>query len=142
MAVPVIMLVLIVASVVVLALVIWSIKRHRNPDLNIECDSPIDELLPSLAGLSLGTAVDGNTVEVIENGAYFDVLLEEIRAAVQDWAGFAGSLGQSFEHAAGVGKSVIAAEVAEQEPECLLRDVGKSGKGQVNQRAVVHYPSL
>ena len=81
MAVPVIMLVLIVASVVVLALVIWSIKRHRNPDLNIECDSPIDELLPSLAGLSLGTAVDGNTVEVIENGAYFDVLLEEIRAA-------------------------------------------------------------
>ena len=81
MAVPVIMLALIVASVVFLALVIWSIKRHRSPDLNIECDSPIDELLPSLAGLSLGTAVDGNTVEVIENGAYFDVLLEEIRAA-------------------------------------------------------------
>ena len=75
------MLALIVASVVVLALVIWSIKRHRNPDLHIECDSPIDELLPSLAGLSLGTAVDGNTVEVIENGAYFDVLLEEIRSA-------------------------------------------------------------
>src|SRR6266436_6491257 len=81
MAVPVIMLALIVASVVVLALVICSIKRHRNPDLHIECDSPIDELLPSLAGLSLGTAVDGNTVEVIENGAYFDVLLEEIRSA-------------------------------------------------------------
>ena len=59
MAVPVIMLALIVASVVVLALVIWSIKRHRNPDLHIECDSPIDKLLPSLAGLSLGTAVDG-----------------------------------------------------------------------------------
>jgi cardiolipin synthase A/B len=80
-AVPVILLALIVASVVFLALVIWSIKRHRNPDLHIECDSPIDELMPSLAGLSLATAVDGNAVEIIENGAYFDVLLEEIRSA-------------------------------------------------------------
>ena len=80
-AVPVIVLALVVAVVVVQLLVIWSIKRHRDPDLHIECDSPIDKLIPSLAGLSLATAVDGNTVEILENGAYFDVLLEEIRAA-------------------------------------------------------------
>jgi cardiolipin synthase len=69
------------ALVITLALVIWSIKRHRDPDLHIECDYPIDKLVPSLAGLTLGTAVAGNTVEVFENGAFFDVLVEDIGAA-------------------------------------------------------------
>ena len=80
-AVPVVVLALIFGLVVVLLLVIWSIKRHRDPDLQIECDSPITELIPSLAGLTLSTAVGGNTVEIFENGAYFDVLLKEIRLA-------------------------------------------------------------
>ena len=48
------------ALVVVQILVIWSIRRHRDPTLKIECDFPIDELMPSLAGLTLGTAVAGN----------------------------------------------------------------------------------
>src|SRR6185503_9505234 len=80
-AVPIVALALIFALIVVLLLVIWSIKRHRDPDLHIECDSPIDELMPSLAGLTLGTVVEGNTVEIFENGGFFDVLIEEIRAA-------------------------------------------------------------
>jgi cardiolipin synthase len=67
--------------VLLLSIVIWSIKRHRDPRLHIECDSPIDELIPSLAGLTLGTAVAGNSVEVLENGAFFVVLLERIRSA-------------------------------------------------------------
>ena len=37
--------------------------------------------MPSLAGLTLGTAMAGNTVEVLENGAFFDVLIERIQAA-------------------------------------------------------------
>jgi cardiolipin synthase len=72
----------ILATVVVgLGVVIWSIRRHRDPCLEIECTSPIDELMPSLAGLTLGTVVGGNKVEVHENGAFFDVLVERIRAA-------------------------------------------------------------
>ena len=35
--------------VVVLLLVIWSIRRHRDPDLQINCDDPINELMPSLS---------------------------------------------------------------------------------------------
>ena len=70
-----------VVLVLLLAIVIWSIKRHRDPKLDIECDSPIDQLIPSLAGLSLGTPIAGNTVEVYENGAFFDALLERIAAA-------------------------------------------------------------
>ncbi|WP_367397407.1 phospholipase D-like domain-containing protein, partial [Segatella copri] len=70
-----------VCLVLLLSSVIWSIKRHRDPKLRIECSSPIDELIPSLAGLTLSTAVAGNSVEVLENGAFFDVLLQRIRSA-------------------------------------------------------------
>ena len=67
--------------VIILGLVVWSIRRHRDPDLHIECDSHIGELIPTLAGLTLGTAVAGNTAEVLENGAFFDVLIRRIQAA-------------------------------------------------------------
>lgn len=66
---------------ILLGLVIWSIKRHRAPVLSVECDLPIDELVPTLSGLTLGTAVAGNSVEVFENGAYFDALVEGIEGA-------------------------------------------------------------
>ena len=67
--------------VALLALAIWSIRRHRAPVLQVKCDLPIDQLVPSLAGLSLGTAVPGNSIELFENGAFFDVLLESIGRA-------------------------------------------------------------
>ena len=73
--------VVLVCLILLLSTVIWSIRRHRDPRLHIECNSPIDELIPSLAGLTLSTAVSGNSVEVLENGAFFDVLLEQIRSA-------------------------------------------------------------
>ena len=72
-----------VGVVLLLSIVIWSIRRHRDPKLHIECAAPIDELIPSLAGLTLSTAVAGNSVEVLENGAFFDVLLQRIRSAQQ-----------------------------------------------------------
>ena len=67
--------------IVVLLVVIWSIKRHREPRLHIQSDAPLVDLIPSLAGLTHATVVEGNAVEVIENGAFFDVLLEDMRAA-------------------------------------------------------------
>jgi cardiolipin synthase A/B len=62
-------------------LAIWSIKRHRDPKLRAAHDASIRDLLPTFAGLSLGSAVGGNRVEVLENGAFFDVLLADIAAA-------------------------------------------------------------
>jgi cardiolipin synthase len=70
-----------VAIIATLVLVIWSVRRHRDPRLNIDCDSPIEELIPSLAGLTLGTAVRGNSAQLLENGRFFDVILERIHAA-------------------------------------------------------------
>ena len=72
---------LLVSLVIVLALVIWSIRRHRDPDLHIECDAAIHELMPTLAGLTVGTALAGNSAVVLENGAFFDALIGRIQAA-------------------------------------------------------------
>ncbi|MBA3774207.1 MAG: hypothetical protein H0X13_17485 [Ramlibacter sp.] len=64
-----------------LVIMLWSARRHRSPILNVECDAPIERLMPSLSGLTLGAAVPGNSVELLENGAFFDVLIERIGAA-------------------------------------------------------------
>jgi len=70
-----------VTIVVILGLVIWSIRRHRDPNLKIECDAGVAELMPTLAGLSLGNVVDGNAIEILENGKFWDVLIERIGKA-------------------------------------------------------------
>jgi cardiolipin synthase len=67
--------------VLLLIAVIWSIRSHRDPILKIHSASAVDQLIPTLAGLTLSTPLAGNSVEVLENGAYFDVLLERIRCA-------------------------------------------------------------
>jgi cardiolipin synthase len=72
---------MLLALAVVQVLVIWSIRRHRDPLLKIDGRESIDKLMPSLSGLTLGTAVAGNKAEVHENGAFFDVLIARIRAA-------------------------------------------------------------
>jgi cardiolipin synthase len=74
-------LLIIVGIVVFFVVFIWSIKRHRDPKLRVDSGDSIDDLIPSLAGLTFGTPVEGNSAEVFENGAYFDVLIDEIAAA-------------------------------------------------------------
>jgi cardiolipin synthase len=66
---------------VLLGLVIWSIRSHRDPSLSVDCDKPVTELLPSLAGLSQGTVYEGNALVLLENGAFFDALFDEIAQA-------------------------------------------------------------
>ncbi|MCB2053854.1 MAG: hypothetical protein KDE35_06375 [Geminicoccaceae bacterium] len=62
-------------------LVIWSIKRHRDPHLRIACDAPMADLLPSLAGATHGTALEGNAVAILEDAAFFDAMLDAVAAA-------------------------------------------------------------
>lgn len=63
------------ALVAVLLVVIWSIRRHRDPKLRIDCSSPIEDCVPTLAGLTLSSVVAGNAVQVLENGEFYDVLI-------------------------------------------------------------------
>jgi cardiolipin synthase A/B len=67
--------------VFLLVAIIWSMRRHRDVKLRVASREGIEHLLPSLAGLTLCAPVPGNSVELLENGRYFDVLLERIRAA-------------------------------------------------------------
>lgn len=122
---------------VLLSIVIWSIRRHRDPTLHIECEQPIAELIPSLAGLTLGTAVGGNSVEVLENGAFFDVLLQRIKAArksvhLETFLWKEGVLGQR------VAEALAERALAGIQVRVLLdangsRDIGKSATLQMEQ---------
>lgn len=76
--------VVLLAVIVFLLVVIWSIKRHREPILRVVSQkAPLPELVRSLSGLTHSSIVEGNSVEVFENGAFFDALLEDIRAAMR-----------------------------------------------------------
>lgn len=75
---------LIAALFVVIAFllfVIWSQRRYREPRFVIRTDAELDALLPSLVGLTRGSLIEGNAVELIENGAYFDAVADEMLAA-------------------------------------------------------------
>ncbi|HEX2198305.1 MAG TPA: phospholipase D-like domain-containing protein [Burkholderiales bacterium] len=80
-ATPYVVVAVLLLLVALLGLAIWSIKRHRNPRLDIESGLPFEQLIGSLSGLSLGMPIDGNAVELLEDGTFFDRLLEDIAAA-------------------------------------------------------------
>ncbi len=69
------------AAVALLGVAVWSIKRHKDPHLQLDSGEPLDQLIPSISGMSLGMAIRGNAVEIFQNGAFFDALLEDIAAA-------------------------------------------------------------
>ncbi len=81
--IPTVVVVALVLVVILLIVVIWSIRRHRDPKLEIDCDAPLAELMPSLSGLTQSSVYVGNTVELFENGAFFDAMFDEIRAATR-----------------------------------------------------------
>ena len=75
---------LVAALLVVIAsllFVIWSLRRYRQPRFVLHTDADLEQLLPSLVGLTHGTLIEGNSVELIENGAFFDAVAEEMRNA-------------------------------------------------------------
>jgi cardiolipin synthase len=78
---PSLILLVFLGLLVLMGIVIWSIKRHRSPKLKVDCDASIDDLVPTLAGLTVSTAHGGNSVEVLINGKFWDVLIERIGAA-------------------------------------------------------------
>ena len=79
-AVPVWALAVAALAFVVLVLILWSVKRRRRAHLKLEA-SGLDDLVPSIAGLTQGTCVKGNRVELIQNGAMWDRVLADIAEA-------------------------------------------------------------
>jgi len=62
----------------VLVTFIWSIKRHRDPRIHVDCDAPIQDLVPSLAGLTHGMEAEGNSVDILEDGDFFEAIMQAI----------------------------------------------------------------
>jgi cardiolipin synthase len=72
---------ILLGAVALLGLAIWSIKRHKDPQLSVATDVPIDRLVASLSGIALGHPIAGNSAQLVQNGAFFERLLEDIAAA-------------------------------------------------------------
>jgi len=71
-----------IGAVIILGVAIWSIKRHKDPHLeHLESDKPLEDLIPSLSGMALGMPIPGNSVQIFQNGAFFDALIADIAAA-------------------------------------------------------------
>jgi cardiolipin synthase len=67
-----------------LFLLLWTTNRRRiKPNFELSGDGSVDNMEPSLVGLTEGAIDAGNRVEILQNGAYFDRLIEDIRAARQ-----------------------------------------------------------
>ena len=67
-------------TIVALALILWSVKRRRRAHLKLE-RTGLDDLMPSIAGLTQGTCVRGNRVELVQDGAMWDHVFRDIAAA-------------------------------------------------------------
>lgn len=81
---PLVAVILMLVVVAALFLILWSVKRRRDPVLRVEQPGEIHALLPSIAGLSQGALLGGNRIDVLQNGdGYFPALLQSIAGARQ-----------------------------------------------------------
>ena len=68
-------------ALALLAISIWSHKRRPDAHVREEPSATMRELFPSLVGATQSSLCEGNSIEILENGRFFDVLLEEMRGA-------------------------------------------------------------
>jgi cardiolipin synthase len=66
---------------VIVTIMLWSIKRRQDTKLRVGDPGELRAMMQSIVGLSHGSLEKGNDIRVVQNGEYFDVLLEEIAAA-------------------------------------------------------------
>lgn len=79
-AIPLWVLILVTLTIVVLLIILWSVKRRRRPHLALE-PTGLEDLVPSISGLTQTTCVGGNRIELIQNGAFWDRLFDDIKNA-------------------------------------------------------------
>ncbi|HEX2832309.1 MAG TPA: phospholipase D-like domain-containing protein [Thermoanaerobaculia bacterium] len=79
-AIPLWVLVLLAVAIVALLIILWSVKRRRRAHLGLE-PSGLEDLIPSISGLTQTTCVGGNRIELLQNGAFWDRLFDDVRNA-------------------------------------------------------------
>lgn len=79
--VPLLALAVLVITVLVLSLIIWSIKKRRHPRLTIHDHEGIPGVIPSIAGLTHSDVVEGNKIDLLQDGEFFKELIKSIGKA-------------------------------------------------------------
>lgn len=91
------------ATVVICAVVFVLTRGRRTPPLKLDPNAlpPVDEALSTLAGVTESTVHEGNSAKVLQNGALFDAMLEDIQQArytvhLESFVWSAGTLEKKF----------------------------------------------
>ena len=79
--IPLLGLAVLVMTVIILALVIWSIKKRRHPPFTIHDHEGIPGVVPSIAGLTHSDLVEGNKIDLLQDGEFFKELIRSIEKA-------------------------------------------------------------
>lgn len=82
-AIPYWVLVLLAVSLVVLIVLVWSIKRRQDTKVRVSDAGELSAMLPSMVGLSHGVLDEGNSLRIVQNGAFFEEMLRDVAAAKQ-----------------------------------------------------------
>ena len=72
-----------IAAIVTLALLYWSVKHRRRPHLKLAGEPGLEGLERSIAGLTQGTMCAGNRIELVQDGEFFVRLHADLEAAEQ-----------------------------------------------------------
>lgn len=81
--IPLWLLAALVGVVLLLVFLLWSVQRSRKVYLTAAPLADLGDLetsIPSIAGATHGSVHEGNRIEILQNGAFFDRLLEDIAA--------------------------------------------------------------
>ena len=78
MFVPVWALFVVGLTILTLVLMLWSVKRRRGLNLKLDARGGITDLIPSIAGITQGTLVEGNHVELVQNGTMWDRAISDL----------------------------------------------------------------
>jgi cardiolipin synthase len=79
-ALPVWVVALFVLAIILLLIIVWSVKRRRRPNLK-QVARTAGAVVESVSALVQSTPVDGNAIELVHNGAYFDRFFADLEAA-------------------------------------------------------------
>ena len=82
-AIPTWLLVFLIGLVLFLGIIVWSVKRRSRTHLKLDTHDSFLELLPSIAGVTQGTMVEGNRIELLQDGAWFDALFKDLEKAAR-----------------------------------------------------------
>ena len=80
-ALPVWLFALMALAILALTIILWSVKRRRRPHLALVSEHDLHDLIQSIAGATQSTILDGNAIELHQNGAFWDAVFRDLEEA-------------------------------------------------------------